>query len=59
MRRAVGDVSIPLLVDREPILGGDETILAYLDDRFDDATDAERHRTQAREEVREFEEVAV
>jgi glutathione S-transferase len=58
MRRAVGDDSIPVLVDNERIVRGDDAILAYLDDTYHDAPDAEEHRAKAREEVPEFEELA-
>jgi glutathione S-transferase len=58
MRRAVGDDSIPVLVDNERILRGDDDILAYLDDHYADRRDADAHRAKAREEVPEFEEVA-
>jgi glutaredoxin len=50
MRRTVGKEEIPVLVDGEQVVGGDEDILAYLD--------AGAHRAKAREEVREFEEIA-
>jgi glutathione S-transferase len=58
MRQAVGDDSIPVLVDDERVLHGDDEILAYLDERHEERPDAEQHREKAREEVREFEEVA-
>ena len=58
MRRAVGDDSIPVLVDNERILQGDDEILAYLGETYADGADADAHRAKAREEVPEFEEVA-
>ena len=58
LRRAAGDDSIPVLVDGDQVVHGDEDILAYLGERYEDRPDAEAHREKAREEVREFEEVA-
>ena len=58
MRRAVGDDSIPVLVDDEHILHGDDEIFRYLDERYEERADAGAHRAKAREEVREFAEVA-
>jgi len=58
MRRAVGSDSIPVLVDGDQIVRGDEDILAYLAERYEPRADAAAHRAKAREEVREFEEVA-
>jgi glutathione S-transferase len=58
MRRTVGDDSIPVLVDNERILYGDDEILAYLDEAYDEGADARVHRAKAREEVPEFDEVA-
>jgi glutathione S-transferase len=57
MRRVVGDDSIPVLVDGERILYGDEQILTYLDERYDEPPDAAEHRAKARDEVPEFDEV--
>jgi glutathione S-transferase len=58
MRRAVGDDSIPVLVDRDEVFHGGEAILAYLDRAYSDAPDADRHRAKARAEVPDFDEVA-
>src|SRR5690242_7440002 len=58
MRSAVGDDSIPVLVDGDQVVRGDEDILAYLGERYEERPDADAHREKAREEVREFEEVA-
>jgi glutathione S-transferase len=58
MRRAVGDDSIPVLVDDDQVVRGDEAILAYLGERYEPRPDADAHRAKAREEVREFEELA-
>ena len=58
MRRAVGDDSVPVLVDDEHILHGDHEILAHLDERYEERADADAHRAKAREEVREFAEIA-
>jgi glutathione S-transferase len=58
MRDAVGDDSIPVLVDGDDVLHGDDEILAHLDRRYTEPPDARRHRAKARLEVPEFEEVA-
>jgi glutathione S-transferase len=58
MRAAVGDDSIPVLVDGDLVLCGDEEILAHLDRTYPERPDAGRHRAKARLEVPEFEEVA-
>jgi glutaredoxin 3 len=58
MRRAVGVDEVPVLVDGDQVVRGDEDILAYLDERYEERPDAAAHRAKAREEVREFEEVA-
>jgi glutaredoxin 3 len=58
MRRAVGDDSIPVLVDDEHILHGDDEILVHLDSRYEERADADAHRAKARSEVRDFDEVA-
>jgi glutaredoxin 3 len=57
MRDAVGDDSIPALVDGDDVLHGDEEILAHLDRRYPERPDAGRHRAKARLEVPEFEEI--
>ncbi len=58
MRRAVGDESIPVLVDDDRVLHGDGEIIAYLDARYEERPDARAHRAKARAEVPEFEELA-
>jgi glutathione S-transferase len=58
MLRDFDTSEIPLLVDRDETLRGDEEILEYLDRVYREPPDAERHREKAREEVREFDEVA-
>jgi glutathione S-transferase len=58
MRTEVGDDQIPVLVDEGHVVLGDLDILAYLDERYEERADAESHRDKAREEVREFDEVA-
>ncbi len=58
LRTEVGDDEIPVLVDDGHVVLGDEDILAYLDERYDQRPDADAHRAKARQEVREFEEVA-
>jgi glutathione S-transferase len=57
MREEVGAEEVPVLVDNERILHGDDEILAYLDERYEERPDAEQHRDKAREEVREFDEI--
>jgi glutathione S-transferase len=58
MRNAVGDESIPVLVDGRRTIAGDEDILAYLDERYVEPRGAAAHRDKAREEVPAFDEVA-
>jgi hypothetical protein len=58
MRKVVGDDEIPVLIDGEHVVRGDEHILAYLHERYEERPDAAAHREKAREEVREFEEIA-
>ena len=58
MRSAVGDDSIPVLVDGDQVVHGDADILAYLGERYEERPDAGAHRAKAREEVRDFEEVS-
>jgi glutathione S-transferase len=58
MRDAVGDDSIPVLVDGDNVLHGDAAILEHLEGTYPKPPDAGRHRTKARLEVPEFEEVA-
>jgi glutaredoxin 3 len=47
MREAVGEDSIPVLVDGDEILAGDEAILAYLAERYDEPPEATGHRAKA------------
>src|SRR5436309_14085477 len=54
LRQVAGTEEIPVLVDDGAIVEGDDAILAYLDERFDEAADAERHREKAAEEVPSF-----
>ena len=50
---------IPVLVtDDGQTLSGEDEILDYLDEEFDERPDAEQHREKAREEVPTFVEVA-
>jgi glutathione S-transferase len=58
MRTELGDDEIPALVDDGHVVLGDKDILAYLDERYEERPDADAHRSKAREEVREFEEIA-
>jgi glutaredoxin 3 len=58
MRTEVGDDQIPVLVDEGHVALGDDDILAYLDERYEERPDADAHREKARDEVREFEEIA-
>jgi len=53
-----GTNEIPVLVpeDRDPVCGEDD-ILAYLAERYDERPDADEHREKARKEVPEFVEV--
>jgi glutathione S-transferase len=58
MKRATGTNEIPVLVtDDGEILEGEDAILPWLG-RFDERPDADRHREKAREEVKEFAELA-
>jgi glutathione S-transferase len=53
-----GTNEIPVLVpeDRDPLCGEDD-ILGYLDERYEERADAGEHREKARKEVPEFTEV--
>ena len=52
-------IEIPRLVaDDGTVLTGEDEILPWLNERFDERPDAPRHRAKARLEVKEFEEVA-
>jgi glutathione S-transferase len=56
MRAAVDTNEIPVLVDGGRVLKGEEEILPYLNERYEERADAGRHRAKAREEVPEFDE---
>jgi glutaredoxin 3 len=58
MRQAVEADEIPVLVDDGEVASGDEDILAYLDEHYEERPDAQAHRAKAQEEVRDFEELA-
>lgn len=59
LERATDGREIPALVtDEGEVLRGEEEILPWLDERFEERADATRHRAKARAEVPEFEEVA-
>lgn len=59
LERATGRREIPTLVtDDGDALSGEEEILPWLDERFEERPDAHRHRAKARAEVPEFDEVA-
>ena len=52
-------MEIPRLVtDDGTVLTGEDEILPWLDEHFEERPDARRHRAKARVEVKEFEEVA-
>jgi glutathione S-transferase len=53
MEARVGTNEIPVLVDAEQTLCGEEDILEYLE-RFPERADAHTHRDKSREEVPEF-----
>jgi glutathione S-transferase len=58
MERATGTNEIPVLVaDDGTVLRGDDEILDWLDQDFEERDDADEHRAKAREEVPSFEEV--
>lgn len=55
LKRATGRRSIPTLVlDDGSVFGGDDEILAMLDERFAEPPDAHRHREKAVEEWPEW-----
>jgi glutathione S-transferase len=58
LKRVAGANEIPVLVtnDGKPLAGEDE-ILDYLDEQFDERADAEEHREKAKEEVPTFAEI--
>jgi glutathione S-transferase len=52
------EMEIPRLVaDDGTVLTGEEEILPWLDEQFDERPDARRHRAKARAEVKEFAEL--
>ena len=58
MEEKTGERSIPLLVaDDGERVSGEEEILRFLDERYEERPDAGRHRAKARLEVPTFEEV--
>lgn len=59
MEAATGCREIPtLLTERREVFSGEDEILAYLDRYFDECPDAGVHRAKARQEVRQFAELA-
>jgi glutathione S-transferase len=59
LQRVADTNEIPVLVtDDGQTLSGEDEILDYLDEEFDEREDAEQHREKAREEVPTFAEVA-
>jgi glutathione S-transferase len=46
-----------LLTEQGEVLSGEEQILPWLDEHFDERDDASRHRAKARAEVKEFAEL--
>lgn len=55
MREATGESSIPtLLLEDGTAVQGDGEILRWLNERFEERPDAERHREKAREEAHLF-----
>jgi glutathione S-transferase len=59
LERVADTNEIPVLfTDDGQTLSGEDEILDYLDEEFDEREDAEQHREKAREEVPAFAEVA-
>ena len=59
LKSAADTNEIPVLVtDDGQTLSGEDEILDYLDEEFDERPDTEQHREKAREEVPTFVEVA-
>jgi glutathione S-transferase len=51
-------MAIPrLLTEQGEVLSGEEEILPWLDERFEERDDARRHRAKARAEVKDFAEL--
>ena len=58
LEERVGSTLIPALVREDgPPLSGSDTILEWLNDRFEERPDAGRHRAMARVDVPNFDEV--
>ena len=58
MQAKTGTNEIPVLVvETGEAIRGEDEILAYLDERYDEQDDAEHHRAKAQLEVPEFAEV--
>ena len=52
------EIAIPrLLTEQGEVLSGEEEILPWLDEHFDERDDAPRHRARARSEVPDFAEL--
>jgi glutathione S-transferase len=52
------EIAIPrLLAEQGEVLSGEEEILPWLDEHFDERDDASRHRARARSEVPDFAEL--
>lgn len=47
LRAVTGATEIPVLVVNDTIISGEQAILTYLEDHFDEAPDAEQQRTKA------------
>jgi glutathione S-transferase len=55
LKRVADTDEIPVLVTRDrQTLSGEDEILGYLDDEFDERPDTDRHREKASEEVPTF-----
>jgi len=58
LESATGRREIPTLrTDDGDVLSGEEEILPWLDEHFDERDDASRHRAKARAEVKDFAEL--
>jgi hypothetical protein len=52
------ELEIPrLLTEQREVLSGEEQILPWLDEHFEERDDARRHRAKARAEVKDFAEL--
>ena len=54
MKQRVGTNEIPVLVDAEAVVRGEDDILEHLE-RYDERRDAKEHHKKSKEEVPEFE----